>query len=71
MNALLIITTGQTDVQLITGHSRREFDKKICAALHDELERRETDWSLGDAPFAKDEHSGLRASGIVISDLHS
>lgn len=55
MNALLIITTGQTDVQLITGHSRREFDKKICAALHDELERRETDWSLGNAPFAKDD----------------
>jgi hypothetical protein len=56
MNALLIITTGQTDVQLITGQSRCEFDKKVCATLHDELERREADWSLGDAPAAKDEH---------------
>lgn len=55
MNALLIITTGQTDVQLITGHSRREFDKKVCAALHDELERRDTDWSLANTPFTKDE----------------
>lgn len=68
MSVLLIITTGQTDVQLIAGASRREFETQRCAALHEELERRNGEWSLGDVPLIKDKDaaSELPASSFQI-----
>lgn len=52
MRTLLILTAGQTDVQLIEGDTRKEFRKEMCAALHAELEGRK-DWSLSCAPDVK------------------
>lgn len=53
MSTLLVLTTGQTDVQLVEGDARRELDKENCAALHDEIERRANDWLLVDSPAPK------------------
>jgi hypothetical protein len=53
MNGVLVLTTGQTDVQLVEGDSRSEFSKEKCAALHDEIERRSGEWSLVDSPMSK------------------
>ncbi len=53
MSTLLVLTTGQTDVQLVEGDARRELDKESCAALHDEIERRANDWLLVDSPAPK------------------
>jgi len=46
MSTLLVMTVGQTDVQLVEDEQRWEFDKRRCAALHDELENRLHDWSI-------------------------
>ena len=54
MNVLLVITTGQTDVQLVRGDVRSELDKKHCAALHDKLEQLEGQWKIVNTPFKKD-----------------
>lgn len=53
MNTLLVMTVGQTDVQLIEGDARRELSKEKCASLHDEIERRAGEWSLADSPISK------------------
>jgi hypothetical protein len=53
MNALLVLTAGQTDVQLIEGEERREFAKNNCAFLHDEIERRAGQWRFEDTPKLK------------------
>ena len=53
MSTLLVITAGQTDVQLVDGDVRREFKRDRCGALHDDLERRVTDWRILDAPSRK------------------
>jgi len=53
MSVLLVITTGQTDVQLAKGGKRFEFAKNSCAKLHDELERRADEWQVVDAPVEK------------------
>jgi len=53
MSALLVITTGQTDVQLVEGDVRQELSKKNCASLHDEIARREGEWRLVDSPPSK------------------
>lgn len=50
MSALLVLTVGQTDVQLVRGDTRSEFKKEVCAALHDEIERRAGAWSLVPSP---------------------
>jgi hypothetical protein len=50
MSALLVITTGQTDVQLVEGDGRRELSRRNCASLHDEIERRAGKWRLVDSP---------------------
>ncbi len=53
MITLLVVTTGQTDVQLVRDGFRRELSKKVCGALHDELERRMGEWRIVDTPSAK------------------
>jgi hypothetical protein len=53
MSALLVLTAGQTDVQLVDGAARRELEKKKCALLHDEIERRAGEWRLVDSPSSK------------------
>lgn len=53
MSALLVITTGQTDVQLVEGNARQELAKRNCASLHDEIERRRDNWRLVDSPRTK------------------
>lgn len=53
MSALLVMTTGQTDVQLVQDGTRRELSKKKCASLHDEIESRASEWRLVDSPKAK------------------
>lgn len=65
MSTLLVITAGQTDVQLVAGGVRKEFDKKRCAALHEALVERE--WTLVDAPPTKtqDEVQELPPEGDV------
>ena len=46
MTALLVVTAGRTDVQLVTSDGRCEFNKDSCAAIHDELENRPKDWTI-------------------------
>lgn len=53
MNALLILTAGQTDVQLVADDARQQFNKTNCASLHDEIERRSGEWRLVDSPELK------------------
>jgi hypothetical protein len=52
MRTLLVITTGQTDVQLVNDDKRSELDRDCCAALHREIEGR-TDWETSDSPVVK------------------
>ncbi len=51
MSTLLVLTVGQTDVQIVRDGVRHELDKDRCAALHDEIERR--GYVLCDAPVSK------------------
>ena len=53
MNALLVLTVGRTDVQLVVDGGRREFCEKQCAALHAGLEQRDGDWHVVAAPATK------------------
>jgi hypothetical protein len=53
MSTLLVITAGRTDVQLVEDGARYEFGKEECATIHDELERRQADWTIVDAPQSK------------------
>ncbi len=52
---LLVLTVGQTDLQIVEGGIRREFRKERCAALHDELEQRTSKWHIVDSPYRKTE----------------
>lgn len=61
MSMLLVLTVGQTDVQLVEGGKRRELAKKNCASLHDEIERRAGKWQLVDSPAQK---SGLESESL-------
>jgi hypothetical protein len=54
MNTLLVLTTGQTDVQLVVDGARRELSKDCCAVLHDQIERHPRGWRIVDAPVRKD-----------------
>ena len=51
MNVLLVSTTGQTDVQLVTPEGRKRFDGDSCGKLHDEMQSRLEDWTIVDAPL--------------------
>ncbi len=55
MTTLLVMTTGQTDVQLVMDDVRYELRKDRCAGLHDELEQRRAQWYFVDAPCRKQE----------------
>ena len=52
MTTVLIFSTGQTDVQLVQGDERYEFEKARCGRLHDELRNR-GQWRLVDATGSK------------------
>lgn len=51
MTTLLVLTVGQTDVQIVVGDRRHELDRDQCAALHDDIERR--GYILRETPVAK------------------
>jgi hypothetical protein len=49
MTTILVMTTGQTDVQIVDQQKKWEIDKDYVGALHDQL-RDHPDWVLVDAP---------------------
>jgi hypothetical protein len=51
MTTLLVMTTGQSDVQMVIDGERHELEPKMCGALHDEIERR--GYRLVDVPARK------------------
>lgn len=51
MSTLLILTTGQSDVQLVCDGERRELDTRQCGVLHDEIKGRS--WMVVDPPTPK------------------
>ncbi len=48
MKTLLVMTTGQTDVQLVKDGKRHKLDGESCGTLHDAITKRS--WSLVDTP---------------------
>lgn len=48
MKTLLVITAGQTDVQLVQSEQRLKLDGNTCGTLHDAINERT--WSVVDAP---------------------
>jgi hypothetical protein len=64
MTKLLIMTTGQTDVQLVVNGVRKELDGKRCGKLHDEIKKRS--WRVVDAPVQKENQ---RVSELPDGDL--
>lgn len=48
MTSLLVMSVGQTDVQLVIGEQRHKLDGDTCGILHDAI--RERPWSVVDAP---------------------
>ncbi|MFO0548142.1 MAG: hypothetical protein U0271_07125 [Polyangiaceae bacterium] len=48
MTTLLVMTVGQTDVQLVMSEQRCKLDGNTCGLLHDTIKARQ--WSLVDAP---------------------
>lgn len=51
MTTLLVITTGQTDVQLVEDGQRHKLDGNTCGTLHDDIAARS--WSVVDAPTGR------------------
>lgn len=51
MTTLLVMTSGQSDVQLVVGKQRYKFDGNTCGRLHDAIKERS--WSVGEAPTAR------------------
>lgn len=51
MKALLVITVGQTDVQLVVDNQRHKLDGNTCGMLHDAIKERL--WSVIDAPSTR------------------
>jgi len=48
MTKLLVMTVGQTDVQLVVNEQRHKLDGNTCGTLHDAIKERS--WSVVDAP---------------------
>lgn len=48
MTTLLVMTVGQTDVQLVVNEQRHKLDGNTCGTLHDAIKERS--WSVVDAP---------------------
>lgn len=55
MKSLLVMTTGQTDVQLVDQGRKREFSKGHVGTLHGRLRDRTGSWKLVDAPGPRGE----------------
>jgi len=53
MTTILVMTTGQTDVQIVDQHEKWEIDKDYVGALHDQLRDHPDAWVLVDAPAAR------------------
>jgi hypothetical protein len=51
MLTLLLMTAGQTDVQLILNQQRHKLDGNNCGTLHDDIKRR--GWLVADAPTCR------------------
>ncbi len=51
MKMLLVMTVGQTDVQLVVDDQRHKLDGNTCGTLHDAIKERS--WSVLDAPSAR------------------
>lgn len=51
MTTLLVMTTGQSDVQLVQGEQRHKLDGNTCGTLHDEIAQHK--WTVSDAPRAR------------------
>lgn len=51
MTTLLVMTVGQTDVQLVSGGQRHKLDGNTCGTLHDAIKERS--WSVIDAPTGR------------------
>lgn len=51
MTTLLVITVGQTDVQLVMNEQRQKFDGEHCGRLHDAIKERR--WYVIDAPSGR------------------
>jgi hypothetical protein len=53
MSALIVMTVGQTDVQLVVDNQRRKLDNKTCGTLLDEIVKRA--WRVVKTPSAKND----------------
>lgn len=51
MTTLLVMTAGQTDVQLVVNEQRHKLDGNTCGTLHDAVKERS--WSVVDAPTGR------------------
>lgn len=51
MTTLLVMTVGQTDVQLVVNDQRHKLDGNTCGTLHDAIKERS--WSVIDAPTGR------------------
>jgi hypothetical protein len=51
MMSLLVMTVGQTDVQLVVDGHRHKLDGNTCGTLHDAIKERS--WSVVDAPSTR------------------
>lgn len=66
MTSLLVMTVGQTDVQLVKDGQRHRLDGNTCGTLHDAI--RERSWSVVDAPNARsrDPSNALPAGDLTL-----
>lgn len=53
MTTVLVMTTGQTDVQIVDQDKKWEIDKDCVGALHDHLRDHPDEWVLVDAPVER------------------
>jgi len=51
MTSLLVMTVGQTDVQLVVENQRHKLDGNTCGTLHDAIKERS--WSVVDTPSSR------------------
>lgn len=51
MTSLLVMTTGQTDVQIVMDGQRYKLDGSACGTLHDDIKK--NSWSVVDTPTAR------------------
>jgi hypothetical protein len=51
VTTLLVMTVGQTDVQLVVNEQRHKLDGSTCGTLHDAVKERS--WSVVDAPTGR------------------